>query len=145
MFYTNTLILDSLIWMIPWVRLCIQGALHISNSTLYSYSMANHVRLTKAHSYNCTFEHKETTILTMQHSHVYQNRVTIFFSVDDLVWTRWWMILIYCIIFCMFLFTIIILLIYVLCTGKLTKRKAAEDTTQLYDETANFEGIICII
>lgn len=51
------------------------------------------------------------------------------------------MILIYCIIFSLFLFSIIILLIYVLCTGGLIKRKAAEDTTQIYDETANFEGM----
>lgn len=58
---------------------------------------------------------------------------------DDLIWTRWWMILIYCIIFCLFFFALLILLIYVLCTGGLIKKKSAEDTTQLYDETANFE------
>lgn len=64
-----------------------------------------------------------------------------FLSLDDVIWTQWWMILIYCIIFSLFLFSIIILLIYVLCTGGLIKRKAAEDTTQLYDDTANFEGM----
>ena len=53
--------------------------------------------------------------------------------------------MIYCIIFCMFFFSILILLIYVLCTGKLAKRRSAEDTTQVYDDTVNFEGIMCMI
>ncbi|XP_065882717.1 opioid-binding protein/cell adhesion molecule-like [Dysidea avara] len=55
---------------------------------------------------------------------------------DELLWTRWWMILIYCIIFCMFLLTLLILLIYVLCfAGLVVTRKSGDDTTQLYENT----------